>query len=64
MLNLFIDKEDSGNKVVLFNVMLFFLDRLFIDELRVVININIEYGNLNKLCCIFGLNDDGFWISG
>lgn len=62
--NLSTNKEDSGNKVVLPNAMSSSLDRLFIDEPRVVININTEYGNLNKLRCVSGLNDDGFWTSG
>lgn len=62
--NLSTNKEDSGNKVVLPNAMLSSLDRLLIDEPRVVININTEYGNLNKLRCVSGLNDDGFWTSG
>lgn len=64
LLVLFIRIEDYGYLVGFFGVELFFLGRLFIDELWIIKDVNIDYGEDNNLFSVFCFNDDKLWMCG
>lgn len=42
----------------------FFLNKLFINELWVIKDIDIDYGEFDGLYSVFCLNDDDVWMCG
>lgn len=56
--------DDFGYIIDLFDVVILFLERLFFDELWIIIEIKIEYVDNNELYSVLCLSDDYIWMCG
>lgn len=57
-------EEKYCNIVDFLGVIFFFLNKLFINELWVIKDIDIDYGEFDGLYSVFCLNDDDVWMCG
>lgn len=56
--------EECGNIVDYLGVIFFFLNKLFINELWVIKDIDIDYGEFDGLYSVFWLSNDDVWMCG
>lgn len=64
LLVLIIVEEEYDYMVNFLGLEFFLVNKLLIDELRIIIDIKIEYGGLNGFCSVLCLNGENIWICG